>query len=144
MNGEREVHGQALKFSREALLVRLHQLQIQEVVIDYEGYGGTGDASEPVIYPEKMTPLLKTEKVIQCCVLKRSRDGVVCFDLEEQLQTLQKALEDFALAWVELHHSGWERNDGGKGTVTIHVEDSLFELEYEKFHTTSSYHYYVL
>ncbi|QBK04508.1 hypothetical protein DW355_06650 [Hylemonella gracilis] len=144
MNGDREVHERALKFNREALMVRLHQLDMRTVIIDYEGRGGIGKVSEPTIEPEMMARLLKTEKVIQCRVLKRIQDSIVRFELEESACLLHKSLEDFVLAWVGQNHPGWERNDGGKGTVTIHVEDNRFELEYEQLHTTSSYHYYVL
>jgi hypothetical protein len=46
--------------------------------------------------------------------------------------------------WVDAHHSGWENNDGGSGTVTIHVAENNFQLEHTEYYTESSSYEYTL
>ena len=46
--------------------------------------------------------------------------------------------------WVDLHHGGWENNEGGAGVMTIRVADDHFLLEHVDYYTESSDYTYSL
>ncbi len=49
--------------------------------------------------------------------------------------SLAEALEQMADDLIELHHSGYENNDGGGGSITFDAQAESVSYEY--------YHYYV-
>ena len=55
---------------------------------------------------------------------------------------MDDALRDFAMAWANAQHSGWENNDGGSGTVIIHVAENNFQ--HTEYYTESSSYEYTL
>jgi hypothetical protein len=135
---------EAIHANRESLLAALIKLNITEVIIRYEGGGDSGDVTELEVKPDTVAPQLTTEQVSHHFVASEYRDREYHYHLEERLLSVNDALHDFALEWVDVHHSGWENNDGGSGAVTIQVTENRFQLEHTEYYTESCGYEYTL
>ncbi len=135
---------EAIHANRESLLAALIKLNITEVTIRYEGGGDSGDVTELDVKPETVISQLTTEQVSHHFVASEYRDREYHYHLEERQSSVDDALRDFAMAWANAQHSGWENNDGGSGTVTIHVAENNFQLEHTEYYTESSSYEYTL
>ena len=111
----------AIHANRQPLLAALAALNITEVSIRYEGGGDSGDVMEILVTPEEKLPLLETEQVHFHTVLAEYRDGHSQYQLSESSVSLDSA-----------HHGGWENNEGGDGTITIHVTEGRFQLAHSE------------
>lgn len=135
---------QAVEANREALLAVLTKLNITDVIIRYEGGGDSGDVAEVTVMPESLMPQLALEQMTHRHVVTGYSDNQYHYHIEERLLSVNEALHDFALEWVDVHHSGWENNDGGSGTVTIQVANNRFQLEHTEYYTESCGYEYTL
>ncbi len=135
---------EAIHANRESLLAALIKLNITEVIIRYEGGGDSGDVTELEVKPEPVTPQLAVEHIAHRYVASEYRDREYHYFLEERQSSVDDALRDFAMAWANAQHSGWENNDGGSGSVTIHVTENNFQLEHTEYYTESSSYEYNL
>ena len=87
---------------------------------------------------------LKVEQLTYHCLAGEYQDGEYRYFLQEQQSSIDSALRDFTLTWVDAHHGGWENNDGGSGTVTINVTEGTFRLEHIEYYTECSNYEYDL
>ena len=134
----------AIHANRQPLLTALAALNITEVSIRYEGGGDSGDVMEILVKPEEKTPLLQTEQVLFHSVLGESCEGHHQYRLSESSRSLDEALRDFTLTWVDAHHGGWENDEGGDGTITIHVAANRFQLAHSECYTERNDYAYSL
>ena len=140
---------EAVRANRQPLLTALAALAITQLVVRYEGGGDSGDVSELEIFPETLAQAniantLKVEQVTYHCLAGEYQDGEYRYFLQEQQSSIDSALRDFTLTWVDAHHGGWENNDGGSGTVTINVTEGTFRLEHSEYYTECSNYEYDL
>lgn len=132
----------AVDANRETLLAVLAKLNITDVTIRYDGCGDSGDVAEVTVIPETIMPQLAIEHINHQYVVTDYSENQYQYRVEERLLSVNDALHDFALEWVDVYHSGWENNDGGFGIVTIQVAENRFELEHSEYYMeTSSYEY---
>ena len=140
---------EAVRANRQPLLTALAALAITQLVVRYEGGGDSGDVSELEIFPESLAQAniantLKVEQLTYHCLAGEYQDGEYRYFLQEQQSSIDSALRDFTLTWVDAHHGGWENNDGGSGTVTINVTEGTFRLEHIEYYTECSNYEYDL
>ena len=140
---------EAVRANRQPLLTALAALAITQLVVRYEGGGDSGDVSELEIFPETLTQAnitntLKVEQLTYHCLAGEYQDGEYRYFLQEQQSSIDSALRDFTLTWVDAHHGGWENNDGGSGTMTINVSEGSFRLEHTEYYTECSNYEYDL
>ena len=140
---------EAVRANRQPLLTALAALAITQLVVRYEGGGDSGDVSELEIFPESLAQAniantLKVEQLTYHCLAGEYQDGEYRYFLQEQQSSIDSALRDFTLTWVDAHHGGWENNDGGSGTVTINVSEGTFRLEHTEYYTECSNYEYDL
>ena len=140
---------EAVRANRQPLLTALAALAITQLVVRYEGGGDSGDVSELEIFPESLAQAniantLKVEQLTYHCLAGEYQDGEYRYFLQEQQSSIDSALRDFVLTWVDAHHGGWENNDGGSGTVTINVSEGTFRLEHTEYYTECSNYEYDL
>ena len=140
---------EAVRANRQPLLTALAALAITQLVVRYEGGGDSGDVSELEIFPETLAQAniantLKVEQVTYHCLAGDYQDGEYRYFLQEQQSSIDSALRDFTLTWVDAHHGGWENNDGGSGTMTINVSEGTFRLEHSEYYTECSNYEYDL
>ena len=135
---------EAVRANRQPLLTALTALGITELVVRYEGGGDSGDVAEVTVMPETIMPQLAIEQITHRYVITDYRDNQYHYHAEERQLSVNEALHDFALEWVDVYHSGWENNDGGSGTVTIQVANNRFQLEHTEYYTESCGYEYTL
>ena len=140
---------EAVRANRQPLLTALAALGITQLVIRYEGGGDSGDVSELEIFPESLAQAniadtLKTQQLSCYYLAGEYQDGEYRYFLQEQQSSIDEALRDFVLTWVDAHHGGWENNDGGSGTMTINVTEGTFRLEHTEYYTECSNYEYDL
>ena len=140
---------EAVRANRQPLLTALAALAITQLVVRYEGGGDSGDVSELEIFPESLAQAniantLKVEQLTYHCLAGEYQDGEYRYFLQEQQSSIDSALRDFVLTWVDAHHGGWENNDGGSGTMTINVTEGTFRLEHSEYYTECSNYEYDL
>ena len=140
---------EAVRANRQPLLTALAALAITQLVVRYEGGGDSGDVSELEIFPESLSQAniantLKVEQLTYHCLAAEYQDGEYRYFLQEQQSSIDSALRDFTLTWVDAHHGGWENNDGGSGTVTINVAEGTLRLEHSEYYTECSNYEYDL
>ena len=135
---------EALAANRQRLLTALITAQITEVLVRYEGGGDEGDVSEMVLKPESCLPTLQSSILDYSVVRSEYREETYHYFLVEKSMSLEEALRDFAFTWLDVHHGGWENNEGGAGVMTIRVADDHFLLEHVEYYTESSDYTYSL
>ncbi len=140
---------EAVRANRQPLLTALAALAITQLVVRYEGGGDSGDVSELEVFPESLAQAniantLKVEQLTYHCLAAEYQDGEYRYFLQEQQSSIDSALRDFTLTWVDAHHGGWENNDGGSGTMTINVSEGTFRLEHSEYYTECSNYEYDL
>lgn len=137
---------QAIHKNREVLLASLQALSIGKVVAQYSGGGDSGDVCELHVIPEFAAPGLQATEVTETYV-HRDYTGPETgwqFSLRTRVVPLEEALHDFTLDWLEIHHPGWENDDGGDGSMSINVAAGTCRLEHREFYTESTGYEYEL
>lgn len=141
-NTDKAVEAQSL--NRATLLQALTALSITHVTISYNGYGDSGDVSQVEPTPPTAKPQLTTYQMPYVHVASSYQEGQWHSRLESRMQSLDESLRDFALNWVELHHGGWENNEGGDGEVSIDVAGNAFTLDHNACYTERDHYGYTL
>ncbi len=128
---------EAIYANRKPLLTALAALAVTEVIIRYDGGGDSGDVSEVCLLPEnaQASQQLTTQQINYHSIAGEYIDGQYQYRLEASLVSIDDALRDFALTWVDAHHGGWENNEGGAGVITINVAEPNFQLEHIEYYT---------
>ena len=125
--------------NKDALIPVLRSNGIKYVVIEYNGYGDSGQVEDVAVYgahcevqPENS---YETEGRIDM-------PDVIAELPEEKGKKLQTVLEDFGWDTVTAHHGGFENNEGGQGQVLIDVEAGKVRIEhgdnYVEVHSSST------
>lgn len=109
--------------------LRLHG--IAAVAIHFDGYGDSGAV-------EEVTCRSVDDREIE---LPEIAVAGVDDDGQAVQTTLRQALESLAYAALELHHPGWENNDGAGGALEIDVADASFALDCKLRYTAYDDHY---
>lgn len=99
---------------KQALFSTLAKHGIHTVTAEYDGEGDSGQINEISAFAADDTPVALN--------IPHNADG------EPQRATLHDCLEDFCWDILELHHDGFEINDGGFGTFTFSVPDTSIQL----------------
>lgn len=143
--GNHALQAEAQQKNRDLLIAGLAALGVTRAMVNYSGGGDSGDTCEAEIFPEEMMPAVQAATVMFFQVTPTyyafSKETP---SLKEKEMPLQEALQEFAMIWVELHHGGWENNDGGSGTVNINVLENTCSLEHVEYYTESTRYEYDL
>ena len=129
----------ALSTNKQRVLVALKTLHISDVMVRYYGSSDEGDITEIVLSPphEPCNALLQTHDLVFSFVRGTFRAEAYHYFLVDKEVSLDEALRLFTLIWVDLHHAGWENNEGGSGVMTISVAEELFSLAHCDYYTKS-------
>ena len=90
---------------KNAMLENLSRHGIASVIIDYDGEGDSGQIEGMAAFGDTDQPI------------------ALAGDLHDQI-------EDFAWRVLEVHHNGYEINDGGYGDITIDVANRTVVLDH--------------
>jgi hypothetical protein len=100
---------------KKALLPHLTALGVASVTVCFEGYGDSGSI-------EEVTYLGASNAEMPC------PDATIKIEGRDEM-TLSSAIEELAYSALELHHPGWEINDGAHGELLIDVAKASVQLD---------------
>lgn len=117
--------------NRQHLLSALQKLGVQQVKVRY---GGKKDRCTHCLVnsvpSDKLADMHET-KVIQVSThTSLNKAGIT-----DATTTVQQALKDFTLHWVELQHLRWTHDEGSAGIMTVDVSSRQFTLEHDVYLT---------
>ena len=127
---------ETLKKSRDALLVSLKTHGVTHVTAEYEGGGDSGGVETVTAQPDNVN--LDSVQVTMPVTGQVYRDGEWVEETKDETMSLTNAVHQFVYDALRAHYPGWENNDGGRGTVTIDVEEGSAKLEHTVFYTEST------
>lgn len=110
----------AFEITKKAILNGLAAAKINAVVLEYSGQGDSGETYD-ISYPYSTNGDAHKNIKVEFALTKYS------FTDKKQVMslytdTLENALEHFMDMILHNYHGGYENNEGGGGTVTIHVD----------------------
>lgn len=139
MSDYQALAAQAQEMNRDILIQALKDQGIVIATVDYAGAGDSGDTCDLAVQPPELQDGLSAIKVKQHVIdVQYLGYGQRACAMRETEVTLDEALRDFAMRWVDSLYGGWENNDGACGTVTINVTDNLIVLEHTAYYTESA------
>ena len=111
------------KINKQVLVEFMRNSGIDEIVIDFDGSGDSGQVERVVCYPENKNDLLKTSLPLIRCH-HRFSEGKWSL-VEETLEEPAKSLaEDIGYSVLENHLRGWEINEGSYGQIRLNTNGS--------------------
>ena len=136
----------ALSTNRQRVLNALQAVEINEVIVRYRGSSDEGDITEIVIpsHDDQSPSALQDQLLAFSFVRGTYRCGAYHYFLVDKPLSLEEALRVFTIMWVDLHHAGWENNQGGEGVMTINSLNDQFLLVHTDYSVPSNdYRYYL-
>jgi hypothetical protein len=111
------------KINKQVLVEFMRSNGIDEIVIDFDGSGDSGQMDDVICYPEDKNNLLKTQLPLISCH-HRFADGK--WTLVEELRKAEAhdVAADISYGILENHHGGWEINEGSYGKIRINTNGS--------------------
>lgn len=117
---------------KHAVIPPLRQLGIYSAEVAFDGYGESGTV-EGIYCRDAADADIELPELV---AIRIPREGH-----EPAESNLKQALEDLAYAPLELHHPGWENNDGAGGALEIDVAAETFSLDCKLRYTAYDDHY---
>jgi hypothetical protein len=111
------------KINKQVLTEFMRNNGINELVIEFDGSGDSGQMEGVVCYPESKNNLLKTQLPLIRCD-HRFSDGNWTLVEELTSQSAEDVAEDIAYSVLENHHGGWEINEGSYGKIRMSADGS--------------------
>lgn len=130
--------------NKDVILKALADLGVTTFVVEYSGGGDSGDVTDTSAMPEDAMKQVVSTKICERYVSGEYVDGKWNYAFREKDISLDEALRNFAMQWVDLNHGGWENNDGGAGTFTVDVAIGEFTLDHREYYTESTSYAYSL
>lgn len=119
--------------NKTALFDALAAAGISQVVIDFDGYGDSGQIESISAYRGDETVELPPGTI---GYLAAGWDNP---EVEVSTMTVSQVAEEMAYDLLAQTHGGWEINDGAYGEFTFDVATRLISLDYNERYTTSEY-----
>ncbi len=115
-----------IELFKTALLPHLTTLGVASVTVCFEGYGDSGSI-------EEVTYLNASNAETPC------PEAMIEIEGRDEM-TLSSAIEELAYGALELHHPGWEINDGAHGELLIDVAKASVQLDCNLLYTAYDSH----
>jgi hypothetical protein len=126
-----------LAHNKHAILKALAQHGLAYVVAEYSGYEDSTDGFEISTAPNGPALPEVSVTVVEVDSQWDEVAGKVEERIVEKERPLADAIESFAWEIIDRHHSGFQNNEGGRGTLTLDVEAWGWSLDHEDFVTES-------
>lgn len=120
--------------NKAALFGALARAGITSVVINFDGYGDSGQIERTDVRTGEAEAKLPEDQIEFVEPVFGDPDEV-----QRSTHTVTEAIENLVYAFLEETHDGWEDNDGAYGDVTFDVEKRTITLDYNGRYTESFY-----
>lgn len=126
-----------LEHNRSVLLEALREAGACRALISYSGYGDSGNANEVYVFDGEGQDIPAHADVTVAEPSATFVDGRWDRRQVEASMPLRDALSDFADRAVDLHHAGFENNEGGEGEVIFDCAANSVRIEHRDFYVES-------
>ncbi|MEP6868957.1 MAG: DUF6878 family protein [Novosphingobium sp.] len=109
--------------NKAAIIPALAAIGIVSAELDYDGMGDSGCVEHPSYFGCDGSPLDDPDVQIELEEFQNGSSALV-----PTVKSISTALTDFAYETLELHHPGWEINEGAFGTFRIEVANNRMVL----------------
>ena len=123
-----------LEGNKKALFGILAEHGITAVIVNFDGYGDSGQIEDITAQTRDVIVELPDERI------EILRPGWDSPDVERQTHTVREAIEALSYDFLAQTHCGWENNDGAYGDFTFDVTEGSITLDYnERYTATENY-----
>lgn len=120
--------------NKAALFDALAQAGITKVVVNFDGYGDSGQVERVDVQAGEAEAKLPEDQIELIAPVYGDPEKV-----ERSTHTISDAIETLVYAFLEETHDGWEDNDGAYGDFTFDVGNRTITLDYNGRYTESYY-----
>jgi len=120
-----------LEGNKKALFSILAEHGITAVIVNFDGYGDSGQIEDITAQAGDVAVELPDERI------EILRPGWDSPDIERQTHTVREAIEALSYDFLAQTHCGWENNDGAYGDFTFNVTEGSITLDYNERYTAS-------
>lgn len=124
----------ALERNKQIVFELLVRRGITKVIVNFDGYGDSGQIENIVAYAGDTTVELPGEQID---IFEPTWGST---EIGRKSCTLYEAIEAMSYDFLEQTHSGWENNDGAYGDFTFDVAEGEIRLDYNERYTASENH----
>ena len=114
---------QSFKRNKVGILDALKEADIASVELNYDGMGDSGCLEAASFYSKDNKPTQTPECSVAIEVFEFGATLI-----ERKSMPISDALETIAYDALEVHHPGWEINEGAYGILRIEVEEGTMTL----------------
>ncbi len=130
----RERASAVLDGNKKALFGILAEHGITAVIVNFDGYGDSGQIEDIAAQSGDVAAELPDERIE---LVRPAWDSP---DIERQTHTVREAIEALSYDFLAQTHCGWENNDGAYGDFTFNVTEGSITLDYnERYTATENY-----
>ncbi len=120
--------------NKKALFGILAEHGITAVIVNFDGYGDSGQIEDITVQSGDVAVELPAERIE---IFRPAWDSP---DIERQTHTVREAIEALSYDFLAQTHCGWENNDGAYGDFTFDVAGGSITLDYnERYTATENY-----
>jgi hypothetical protein len=120
--------------NKDALFDALTRAGITKVVVNFDGYGDSGQVEGIEVHAGEAEAKLPEDQIEFVEPVFGDPEKV-----ERSTHTVSDAIETLVYTFLEQTHSGWENDSGAYGDVTFDVGNRTITLDYNERHTESDY-----
>jgi hypothetical protein len=117
--------------NKTALFGILAEHGITAVIVNFDGYGDSGQIEDITAQTGSVTVELPDERIE---IFRPVWDSP---DIERETHTVREAIEALSYDFLAQTHCGWENNDGAYGDFTFDVTEGSITLDYNERYTAS-------
>lgn len=121
--------------NKAALFTELRNAGIARVVVDFDGYGDSGQIEQVTAFGADDVEYELPDVAI---AIRKMHFGQE--EPETLSQSLGEAIETLAYAFLASTHGGWENNEGAFGEFTFDVAARSITLDYNERYETSKHY----
>jgi len=121
--------------NKAALFDALSRAGITKVVVNFDGYGDSGQVERIDVRAGEAEAKLPEDQIEFVEPVFGDPEKV-----ERSTHTVSEAIETLVYAFLEQTHDGWEDNDGAYGDFTFDVENRTITLDYNGRYTECLYY----
>ena len=114
---------QSFKRNKTGILEALKEVDIASVELNYDGMGDSGCLEAASFYTKDNKPVETPECSVAIEIIEFGATLI-----ERKSMPISEALETIAYDALEVHHPGWEINEGAYGILRIEVEEGTMTL----------------
>jgi hypothetical protein len=130
-----ERRARVLLSNKSGLFAALAAVDIHTVVVNFDGYGDSGQIERIDGFTQNNTEVELPEASIETQQATFEAETIGA-----SMQSLREVIEAMAYDFLEETHIGWQDNDGAYGEFTFAVADQSITLDYNERFTDSTNH----